>query len=156
MDFNWKINALPSLRYNSRMSEKRKKINWKWAGAAIVAIIALVVMTFGNGLTSILSNYGKGDGSKILYYSLTCSYCKNVSEYIKNNEITGILEKEISVDQANANELYERMVQCGEDVSDGLHIPVLWAEGKCFVGETEAIDYLKTINSGNEQAESVN
>jgi glutaredoxin len=153
MDFNWKVNAFPVIGYNSKMSDKHRKFSFKWL-FTVVVIIALMGLMFGNGLISMLSNSGKGDGSKILYYSLACSYCENVSNYIESNGIIGILEKEISVDSTNANELYERMVQCGKDVSAGIPIPVLWADGQCFVGEIEAVDYLKTLK--NEETENVN
>lgn len=129
----------------------KKESDKKWLIGIAVAAAIIMFLTLGKGLLSAIFTTGEGDGSKILYHTLTCPHCQNVKEYIKEKGITGIVEKEVSVDREIIDEFRDRLVGCGEDVSQGMPIPVLWAEGKCFIGEDEVINYFESSN--NEQAQ---
>jgi len=141
--------------FNYPMTDK-KKADKRWMIAIAAVVVVFLGLMIGKGTLPSLFTTGDGDGSVILYHTLTCPHCQNVKEYIEENGITGITQKEISIDQAAANELGDRLTACGEDISQGIPVPVLWADGKCYVGEVESIDYLKTLNSQNEQTEQSN
>jgi glutaredoxin len=123
-----------------------KKKSKKWLVGAAVTLIVLLGLTFGKGILSMMFTTGSGDGSAVLYHTLTCPHCQNVKDYIKEKGISGIVEKEISIDQSAANELYERLVKCSKDVSQGMPIPVLWVKDRCFIGEVEITGYFENPN----------
>jgi len=127
----------------------------KWAFVAVaVAIVVFLGLTLGDtfltGLSIKKPAQGSQDGEKVLYHTFTCPHCENVRDYIEENGITGITEKEISISQVAANELYDRMVECGKDASKGLTVPVLWDNGECFFGDTDIINHLQGPTSENE------
>ncbi len=118
------------------------KINKKWWIIAIVIItITLLAQLILPGL-----RIPAGDvGGIVLYHSPECPLCQDVKTYISEQGISGIIYKDISVRRADANELYNKMIQCGEDVSGGLAIPVLWDNGQCFIGRDEVINHFENM-----------
>lgn len=124
--------------------KKNNNFNQKWiiAGISLVAIILIGVSLRGGVFNQSASN----QESKILYHSPACPICLDVKAYISDNNITGIVQKNVEVNRAAANELRSKMIRCGEDISRGLSVPVLWADGQCFLGGPEIISYFENLN----------
>ncbi|MFA4999253.1 MAG: glutaredoxin domain-containing protein [Parcubacteria group bacterium] len=125
----------------------KKATSKKWVIGFATAALVFLGLILGKSLLPKPPEVIGGNGEMVLYYTVTCPHCKNVEEFIDENEVSGVTKKEISMSQVAADELYDRLVGCGEDVSQGLPVPVLWESGKCFVGEDEAINYLKGLTS---------
>lgn len=86
------------------------------------------------------------DNSKtILYYSLSCTYCRKVDQWLDENQASSWIEienKEVSSSKPNSKELALQANRCGLDAK-AVGVPFMVAEGKCYQGEIEIIDYLK-------------
>ena len=118
------------------------KINKTWWIIAVVLLSSALVgqLILPGILTPAIDNE-----QIVLYHTPDCPHCQDVKAYIIEREIAGIIKKDISENRVNANELYQRMTQCGRDVSAGLVVPVLWDEGRCFVGRDEVMSHLETM-----------
>lgn len=82
----------------------------------------------------------------ILFYSNYCSHCKNVEQYINENNIKekySFTELEVADNQDNAIILAQKAAKCGID-TDNIGVPLLYDNGKCFVGDIDINNYLST------------
>ena len=88
------------------------------------------------------------DAKIVLYYSNQCPHCKNVEEYIAQNDVENKIEfaqKEVGDNRTNANEMIGKATLCNiQDKSLG--IPFLW-DGengdKCLMGDKDIIEYFE-------------
>lgn len=79
------------------------------------------------------------------YYGLECPHCLRVLQFIEENKIAEkvtFTKKEVSHDVANGQEFLQVAKTCGIASSDA-GVPLLYAEGKCFLGETEVMGFFK-------------
>lgn len=88
------------------------------------------------------------DKNIILYYGETCPHCKIVEEYIAANELDAKIEmtkKEVYNNRINQSDLVNKARSCGM-VGRSVGVPMLWdkTSGKCYSGDVEIIDYLKS------------
>ena len=104
-------------------------------------IIAIgVIALFGFGIYSSNKNAQFKANSFILYYGDTCPHCKDVEEYIRVNDLLSklpIIRKEVYQNQGNALELTKKAKECGLPTDQGVGVPFLWFENKCYVGTPE-------------------
>lgn len=125
----------------------------------IFTVIAILIMVFLMGAVVMAGSYFSSsetddqiittvdlDNSKtILYYSLSCTYCRKVDQWLDENQASSWIEienKEVSSSKPNSKELAMQANRCGLDAK-AVGVPFMVAEGKCFQGEVEIIDYLK-------------
>jgi len=93
--------------------------------------------------------YATRPATMILFYSDSCSHCRNVEAYINTNGIKNKIkfeEKEVSQNQANATLLERRARQCRLDMTQGVGVPFFFDGDKCLMGDEPIIDYFKTLN----------
>lgn len=113
---------------------KRKKYGPLIILAASVFLIAGLIIS------------AAGRPKMILFYSDSCSHCKNVEEYINSNGIKDKLsfqELEVSKNQANASLLQKKARQCGLDPNQGLGVPFFFDGEKCLIGDQDIINYFQ-------------
>ncbi|MFA6422076.1 MAG: glutaredoxin domain-containing protein [Candidatus Buchananbacteria bacterium] len=114
--------------------------NKKITAIVIVIIIAIIVIAlafFWLKQSAVNKTY--------LYVSNECSHCKIVEEFIDSNGIKDKVQfeiKEVSANQANAQELISKAVKCGINQNE-VGVPMLWADSKCIVGDQSIIDFFK-------------
>ena len=119
---------------------KQHKIIW--------LVIAVIIIS---GLTWALAknqHVAVDNNKPILFYSNSCPHCRNVEQYIAENNITSRYDfdqKEITTDQNNIALLIKKAQICGEDVNT-LGVPLLFDNGKCYSGDKEIINYLASKN----------
>lgn len=89
----------------------------------------------------------------IIYYGVTCPYCKEVDSWIDENQAKDYLEivhKEVSLNKQNSNELTKVATYCGLKTNN-IGVPFMFAEGECYTGKLEIIEYLEDqLNSATE------
>ena len=114
----------------------------------LIAIGVAALLGFGiyssNKTTQVEAN------SMILYYGDTCPHCKEVEEYIKMNGLENelpIVQKEVYQNQGNALQLTNRAKECGLPIDQGVGVPFMWFEGKCYLG-TPDIEKLLAEKAG--------
>ena len=81
----------------------------------------------------------------IIYYGITCPYCKDVDEWIEKNNAENFLEiahKEVYQNKDNSNELMQVATSCGLNINN-VGVPFMLANGQCYSGKLEIIDYLQ-------------
>lgn len=81
----------------------------------------------------------------VLFYGDGCPHCANVDEFIKENKIDEKIsfeKKEVFNNQDNAKELVDLSQKCGLP-SDQVGVPFLWDDSKCYVGDTDVINFFK-------------
>lgn len=82
-------------------------------------------------------------GDIVFYFSDNCSECVNIEKYLKNNDVEnkiGFIEKNINKDEAGAEQMAEDAMYCNVD-EESFGVPFLWADGKCYTGEKNIIDF---------------
>lgn len=119
----------------------------KTRNTALIIVITLII-----SLTVIIVTRQTNNPSEIsqesdiiLFYSLACPHCQNVSEYITNNNIKekyNFSELEISENKKNSAKLIEKAKICGYD-SASLGVPFLWTGEKCLTGDIDIINFFK-------------
>ena len=80
----------------------------------------------------------------IFYYGNTCPHCAEVEIWMTENDVEKkimVLKKEVYDNQQNAQELAQTAVKCGLP-TNSIGVPFLYAEGKCFIGSPDVINYL--------------
>ena len=81
----------------------------------------------------------------ILFYGENCPFCQKVEDFIKENKIEDKISferKEIFSNEENKIELIGKAEICGLSAAD-IGVPLLWDGSKCFVGDTDIINFFK-------------
>ncbi|MFA6790537.1 MAG: glutaredoxin domain-containing protein, partial [Parcubacteria group bacterium] len=81
----------------------------------------------------------------VYYYSLTCGHCKNVNDFLEQNNIASkvnFLKKEVSQNIENGRELAEAAQKCGMNPGT-IGVPFLFAKGKCYMGGPDVEGFFK-------------
>ena len=105
----------------------------------IVVVVGLVAL-LGFGIYSSNKTAQVEANSMILYYGDTCPHCKEVEEFIKTNGLDKklpIIQKEVYQNQGNALQLTNRAKECGLPTDQGVGVPFMCFEGKCYQGTPE-------------------
>lgn len=122
-------------------NDKNKRKRW---------LIPLVII----GVVAVILIWGqvaaKLDASKpkmIFFYGDTCPHCKNVEDYMAQNNIRARLsfqELEVYNNSKNAQLLAQTAQKCGLDTSQGIGVPLFYDGQTCILGDQDIINYLKT------------
>lgn len=113
----------------------------------------------------VLSGCQSSDDSKIIfYYSLTCPHCKNVEDYVANNNVKDKInfqEKEVSENEDNAADFVDKVQKCNIKPEEA-GVPLLW-DGEsetCLLGDEPIIGYffqkMKDLETENSNINEVN
>ncbi|MFH8080872.1 MAG: hypothetical protein QXO84_03275 [Candidatus Aenigmatarchaeota archaeon] len=113
----------------------------------IVAIFLLITFITISALYVIYLNKKQKstDDGILFFYSTTCPHCKNVEDFIQENNLESkikIIKKEVNYNQKNFLELTQYAKSCGVNY---IGVPFVYYKGKCYVGETEIINLLKNV-----------
>lgn len=112
---------------------------------AVIAIVAVSLILLVGAVWSMSRKPVLDTASTTLFYSTTCVHCKQVEEFIRANKIdekVTIARKEISV-PANMASLNQAVEFCKFDASQGIGVPFLLAEGKCYMGGPDVEGYFR-------------
>jgi len=113
---------------------------------------AVVIFLFAN-LLIILSLYLVYTNKKpkysndeiIFFYGVTCPHCKNVEVFIEENNLDEklkIVKKEVYYNDTNQRELMSFAKKCNlKEVG----VPLIYYEGKCYIGDNDGISLLKSL-----------
>jgi glutaredoxin len=85
-----------------------------------------------------------GNEAAIFYYNNNCPHCKAVEEFMAQNQVEGkvaLVRKETS-DRSIAEEAIAKETACGIG-REAMGVPMLFAGGKCYMGEDEIINFFK-------------
>jgi len=105
----------------------------------LVGIIVLGAAVF------IISKNISPQNKIILFYGENCPFCQKVEDFIKENKIEEKVpfeRKEVFNNEKNAQELVGKAQKCGLSAAD-IGVPFLWDGSKCFVGDTDIINFFK-------------
>lgn len=112
---------------------------------AVLAIVAVSLILVVGAVWS-MSRKPTLDASGVtLFYSTTCVHCKQVEEFVKSNKVDekiSINRKEISV-PANMAALNQAVEFCKVDATQGIGVPFLLAENKCYMGGPDVEGYFR-------------
>jgi glutaredoxin-related protein len=85
-----------------------------------------------------------GNEKIILFYGKECPHCQIVEDYIKKNNITGkveFIQAEIFHNSNNQKIFVEKNKTCGITDEKEMGVPLLWADGKCMIGQDKVIEF---------------
>lgn len=145
------------------MQDNQKKITTLLVVGIIVVLMGMVVVNSRStpqqtgapmeSISGATSNSGDqaaevpaAEEGIIIYYGVTCPHCKDVDEWIEREQAEQLLEikqKEVYENRDNANELTRVAISCGYDTQRGVGVPFMYADGDCYIGKIEIIDYLE-------------
>jgi len=110
-----------------------------------VIVIAILITSIAVIIATQKNKNKQTENNMILFYSLSCPHCQNVSDYIDQNNIKekyNFEELEISENKKNSAQLIEKAKECGYDTST-LGVPFLWTGENCLMGDVSIIDFFK-------------
>jgi hypothetical protein len=90
----------------------------------------------------------KTNSDRLFFISETCPHCQNVEKWLEENpEIKdkAKLDSRFISDNENKKLLAQKAQECQLDSSQGIGVPFLYTEGKCIMGDSEIISYLKEL-----------
>lgn len=91
----------------------------------------------------------------VYYYGEGCPHCKIVSDFLEANNIADKVsfeKKEVWSDKQNADELGRRAKACGVK-PEGMGVPFIYGgDGKCYIGEVDAVNFFKEKSGINAEA----
>lgn len=114
----------------------------------VVLIFLIVSVLLVAGLYGYYSFHSKNSlniENNTLFYSLTCPHCKNVEQFMEDNNISqkiNITQLEVSQNSINAQKLIAVGKLCKIDSNYLGAIPLLYSNGSCYLGDTPIIGYL--------------
>lgn len=111
---------------------------------AIIAIVAFIAWSLSQQKKETQPESGD---FITYYYGSSCSHCKKVAEFISTNDMDSklsIIKKEVTekANKQNADEWVAKAKQCNLDEKE-IGVPFLYKDGKCYMGDVDAIDFLK-------------
>ncbi|MCX8178755.1 MAG: hypothetical protein N3D75_02930 [Candidatus Aenigmarchaeota archaeon] len=113
-----------------------------FVGFVIISLILIL------SLYAIYKNKQSSDTGKILFfYGITCPHCKNVEVFIEQNNLDVKLKiesLEVYNNRANLNKMISYASKCGIN-ENNLGVPMIYYDGKCYVGDKDCIDLLKVL-----------
>lgn len=83
------------------------------------------------------------DSQIILFVGNGCPHCKNVEDYIQQNQINSKISfqtKEVFYDKNNQSLLEAKAKACNLS-TDSIGVPFLWTGSQCIQGDQPIIDY---------------
>lgn len=120
----------------------------KYIGTVIIIFFIFGLMSvvlYGSiNKKQLLTSNTINPGPPVLFYSITCPHCTEVRAWMSQQQIDKkfkVIEKEVYNNSENNTEMMRVAKGCGlPEASVG--VPILYAEGKCFIGTTDVINYL--------------
>jgi glutaredoxin len=98
-----------------------------------------------NSTPEIDSAVGVASDEIIYYYGAECPHCKDVLKFLEENKIAekvNFQKKEVWNDEANSNEMMEKVSECALDPKS-VGVPFLYAQGKCLIGTPKVEEFFK-------------
>ena len=128
--------------------DKAHKIITVFFVVAIIIIAVLFVAYVNVSNNRILKNeteYNPGNET-IFFYGATCPHCKIVEDFMNQNNVTlkiNIAMKESFENETNGKELISMGNYCKLPKESIGAVPLLYIDGKCYLGDVNDINYLK-------------
>ncbi len=110
---------------------------------AALVIVAISVLLMGAVIWNLSRKPTLDTSGVTLFFSTTCTHCKEVEAYISEKKIdekVQIARKEISIPENTAS-LNQAVEYCKIDTTQGIGVPFLFAEGKCYIGSPDVKGY---------------
>lgn len=88
----------------------------------------------------------------ILFYGSECPHCRIVEKYIDENKISekiNFSQAEVFHNDNNREVFLEKYKICGITDKDELGVPMLFADGKCYIGQDKVIEYFQKSVTSN-------
>jgi hypothetical protein len=107
-----------------------------------VAIIVVAILFFHHP-----QNAQAPTGNDIVYYyGKNCPHCHDVELFLASNNIDQkikFIKKEVQFNPENAKELFIRDDECGITGNEKGSFPLVYNQGKCYLGTPEVINFFK-------------
>jgi len=87
------------------------------------------------------------NGTVLFYYGESCPHCKNIENYIKENNLDAkliIFSREVYSNQSNQDELFHVAGLCKIN-RNMVGVPLMFYNGNCFIGDVDGIKLLKSL-----------
>lgn len=120
-----------------------KKTIWTFAGVGIVVVFLAVFLFLRSSIKEV--NWSELDNQITYYYGADCPHCARVLQFIEENKIAekvAFVKKEVSYNISNGQEFSQVTKKCGISSSEA-GVPLVYAEGKCLMGEPEVMGFFK-------------
>ncbi len=129
---------------------KKNQIILLLSFSLIVIIFIVVFLSFlDNSENDLFAPKLDSETSIILFTGETCPHCKDVENYVYDNNLENILDlsiKEVYNDLNNAQLFEEKFENCLFQPRE-YGIPLLWHERNCILGPVEIINYLNSLSN---------
>jgi len=90
---------------------------------------------------------GPEDAKIRIYYGKECPHCERLFEYMGENNIDSripVARQEVWHNKANQKDMLSKAKECGIP-DQKIGVPLLYSEGKCYIGEDEAKQFFSEM-----------
>ena len=112
----------------------------------VLIAVAFVILAAAIFFMNKTSEVAKNPGADIIYFQGEgCPHCEIVQEYMAKNNVESVvpMEKaEVFFNKEN-QKLFQEKAKICKIPEKGMGVPMLWAEGKCLVGDKDIISYFE-------------
>ncbi len=112
-------------------------------------ISLVVILTIVGGIAWWIQNFEQqfsfGGAKTIFFYSVNCFDCQATEKWFEEHKVTEKMQferKEISSPVVQA-ELQQAVTYCKLEANQGIGVPFLFAEGKCYLGAPQIEGYFQ-------------
>lgn len=110
--------------------------------AAVIIMAFFVFLYFRSSQTADIS----GNESVILFYGRECPHCLDLEGDIEDNKISekvSFVQAEVFHNENNRKIFVEKYRFCGIADEKELGVPMLWSDGKCYVGRDKIMEFFQ-------------
>lgn len=111
----------------------------------IILFVAWGLKTAPSAAVTSSDDSGDPKSPIVYYYGKECSHCKDLEKFLEDNKIAdrvSFAKKEVWHNSKNSDEMQKRADECRVS-KEGMGVPLVWSEGKCFVGGPDAENFFK-------------
>jgi len=124
-----------------------KKKDYLVLALIFILIVLILILILKPSSPPLDVDFDYQNGTVLFYYGKSCPHCKNIENYITENNLEAkltIIPKEVYETQSNQDELFYVAGLCKIN-HNMLGVPLIFYNGNCFIGDVDGLKLLKSL-----------
>jgi len=113
--------------------------------ACVIAFVVWGLKTAPSAAVTSSDDSGDPNSAIVYYYGKECPHCQDLAKFLEDKRIAdkvSFAKKEVLHNSKNADEMQKRADGC-QVPKEGMGVPFVWSDGKCFVCEPDTENFFK-------------
>lgn len=123
----------------------------KFIIAAVIIILAVIIWGYYTNSDSVHGATVSASDPVVLFYGRECPHCQIVEDFLNKNNVAqkvSFKQAEVFHNSDNQKIFVDKNKACGITDENQMGVPLLWADGKCYVGQDDVIKYFQDKMNG--------